>query len=126
MIINSNLSIFTLQQRCLKYGSKFLLLAKFKIALYTLFCVFSKNCINDRKCEGVGVEGDFLEQSGFCIRGLHATVPRGPNVWRCTGDEKDVFWWRTHTRCIDEPLSNLRGSITDASTLNRKPISYEI
>ena len=50
----------------------------------------------------------------------------GQNVWRCTGDENYVFCWRwvpmsnvwshekTHTRCLDEPSENLRGSITDA------------
>ena len=58
----------------------------------------------------------------------------GQNVWRWTGDENYVFWWRwvpianvwshekTHSRCIDKPLGNLRGSITDAAPNIRRCI----
>ena len=53
----------------------------------------------------------------------------GQNVWRCTGDEKDVFWWRsvpmsnvssyekTHTR---DALTNLREIFWEVSPTFRR------
>ena len=55
----------------------------------------------------------------------------GQHVWRCTGEEKNVFWWRwvpmssvwshetTHTPCINETSGKHYRCIAEYSAMHR-------